>query len=72
MTAIEDKFAAVLQEAEKQGSWAQYAVWVMGDCDSGDDELDEYIRSLYEANESVHRKANQLSLRYDLPFYGGL
>lgn len=65
------RFERTLKEAEEQGSWAAYAVYTMGAADTGDEELDYLLADLYATNESVHRKANQLSLRYDLPLFNG-
>lgn len=59
----------VLRDAEKTGSWAEYAVYMLGDCGSGEDELDNAVANLYEANEAMHRVANKLALRYDLDFF---
>lgn len=63
---------ALLREAEEQGSLAGYAVFVLGEANSSDEQFNEAIRCLYEANETVHRVANQLALRYDVEFFGGL
>lgn len=63
---------AVLREAEQQGSWAEFAVWCMGESYSGDKDLDKAIEELYAANERVHYIANKLALRYDLEAFGGV
>lgn len=63
---------AILREAETQQSWAEYAVFVRGEANSSDEQFNEAIRCLYEANETVHRVANQLAIRYDVEFFGGL
>lgn len=60
-----------LRAAEEQGSWAAYAVYVLGEASSGNEELDSAIAALYSANETVHRIANKLALRYDLEFFEG-
>ncbi len=65
------KFNTFLRKAESIGSWADYAVYCMGECDSTDPALDFAIRELYEANETVHRLANQLALRHDVDFFEG-
>jgi len=57
-----------LREAEKAGTWADYAVETMGEIKSGDEELDQALYRLYTANEDVHRIANKLALRYELDF----
>lgn len=59
----------VLREAEKQGSWAEYAVYMLGDCGSGVRELDNAVEELYIANETMHRVANKLALKHDLDFF---
>lgn len=69
---VASKIDATLRSAEEQGSWAQYAVYILGMPDSGDDDLDEAISRLYIANEDVHRIANKLALRYELEFFGGM
>lgn len=69
---IEEIINRTLREAELQGSWSAYAVFCLGEANTGDADLDEAIRCLYEANESVHRIANKLALRYELEFFGGL
>lgn len=55
-----------LRLAEKLGGWSAYAVHHIGVPDTGDRELDRCLVELYLANEAVHRRANQLALRYDL------
>jgi hypothetical protein len=60
-----------IRAAEKQGSWADYAVYMLGDADTGDEELNVAISDLYRANETVHRIANKLALRYDLEMFEG-
>ena len=65
------KLDTVLRDAESNGGWAMYAVHVLGDADSGDDELDKAIASLYHANEDVHKRANKLALRYNLDLFAG-
>lgn len=71
MTEAASKLDAVLRKAEEEGGWANYAVYCMGSCDSGSGDLDHAIAQLYEANETVHRIANQLALRYDVDFFEG-
>jgi hypothetical protein len=71
MTEAASKINTALREAEKQGGWPEYAVYMLGTTDTGDDVLDGLLAQLYDANESVHRRANQLALRYDLDFYEG-
>lgn len=68
---LASKVDAALRAAEEQGGWANYAVYCLGQADTGDDQLDEYIAALYEANEAVHRRANQLALHYDVDFFEG-
>jgi hypothetical protein len=71
MTEVAYKINAALRRAEEVGGWADYAVYVLGMADTGSEELDEALERLYEANESVHRIANKLALRYDLDLFGG-
>lgn len=59
----------VLREAEQQGGWADYAVYVMGDAECENEELNDAIENLYRANEHMHRVANKLALHYDLDFF---
>lgn len=65
------KLDALFRDAEGHGTWADYAVYTLGDVDSGDEDLDNAISELYIANEAVHRIANKLALRYDVPFFEG-
>ena len=69
--SVLDHLDNVLRAAEEQGSWAEYAVYTLGEVHSGDEELDAAIAELYRANEAVHRIANKLSLRYELDFFEG-
>lgn len=71
MTEVASKLDATLRKAEEEGGWANYAVYCMGSCDSGSDDLNAAIAELYETNEKVHRIANQLALRYDVDFFEG-
>lgn len=64
------KFEQTIKEAEALGGWVDYAVHYLGICDTGDEELDQLLEDLYVANESVHRVANKLSLRYDVGLFG--
>jgi len=66
MTEVAFKINTTLREAETVGSWAEYAVSVLGVANTGDEMLDEYLAELYEANEAVHRRANQLAQHHDL------
>lgn len=68
---MEVKYDRFLRQAEAIGSWADFAVHCMGECDSGEPTLDEAIRNLYEANEAVHRISNKLALRHDVEFFEG-
>jgi methyl-accepting chemotaxis protein len=68
---IADALNKLLRDAENIGSWAEYAVHVLGDSSSGIEELDTAIAQLYSANENVHRIANKLALRYDVDFFEG-
>jgi hypothetical protein len=63
------KVDAALRAAEKAGTWAEYAVEVMGEPDTGDPEFDDAVMGLYIANEEMHRTANKLALRYELELY---
>lgn len=63
------KLDEFFRNAEQHGSWANYAVYCLGNCDSGDDGLDQAIENLYLANERVHFWANKLALRYEVPFF---
>lgn len=72
MSILTDQLAEAVQDAEKRGGWAAYAVYHLGEVNTGDEELDIAIESLYRVNEAVHRIANKLCLRHDLPLYGGL
>lgn len=67
MTAAE-LLQRTFKEAEAQGTWADYAVYTMGETNSGDEELDNAIAFLYSANENVHRIANKLALRHEIDF----
>lgn len=71
MSFLAHKLNATLREAEQQGGWSSYAVWCLGEADSGDRELDIAITELYTANENVHRLANKLALRYNLDMFNG-
>lgn len=64
-------FDDVLREAESWGSWAEYAVWHLGEVNTGEPEFDKLIADLYTINENVHKMANQLALRYDLELFEG-
>ena len=68
---VQQSLDKMYRDAEQIGSWADYAVYMMGDVDSGDENLDAAISELYEANERVHRLANQLALRYEVDFMEG-
>lgn len=64
-------FDTFLREAEKQGSWAEYAVFCLGQADSPESDLNDAIAELYAANENVHRLANKYALRYEVDFFEG-
>lgn len=71
MTATKWLIDTVFRDAEDQGSWSAYAIFCMGEVNSGDKELDKAIEMLYNANEEVYRLANKLALRHNLdPFNG--
>lgn len=72
MTEVASKLDKTFREAEEHGTWAAYAVWCLGDADTGDDALDQYLTDLYRANEQVHKRANQLALRYEIEFFNGM
>lgn len=63
------KVDAAIRRAEQLGTWAEYAVEVMGEPETGDQEFDDAVKGLYIANEEMHRTANKLALRYDLELY---
>lgn len=65
---IAESLNKTFREAEQVGTWADFAVQVMGEANTGDDELDHAIYGLYTANEEVHRLANKLALRHEVDF----
>lgn len=71
MDHTSEQINRTLRDAEQQGGWADYAVYVLGDTDTGDEELNKAITELYVANEAVHRIANKLALHYELEFFEG-
>ena len=58
-------------EAESQGSWAQYAVYKVGNINSGDAMLDRLLNDLFNANEAAHYRANSLAADLDIEFFDG-
>lgn len=64
-----EKLNQSLRDAEACGTLAEFAVFVLGDSDTGSEELDEALTALYAANEAAHRVANKLALRYDLELF---
>lgn len=71
MTEVASKLNRALRDAEAEGSWAEYTVMMLGECDTGDEDLDNALAALYTCNETVHRLANKLALRYDLEMFEG-
>lgn len=72
MTEVEsmaEQLNTFMRNAETVGSLAEMAVFCLGDADTGDEELDKAIESLYRANEHAHRLVNKLALRYDLQMF---
>lgn len=63
------KYADTLMLAQDIGSWAAYAAYMQGDADTGDAELNQLLGKLFEVNEQVHLRANQLSMMHDLPLF---
>lgn len=66
-----DKFKTALELANELGSWPAYASYHIGLADTGDESLDNLLADLYLYNEKVHLRANQLSMKHDLPFFTG-
>lgn len=58
----------VTVDEDFEGSWADFATYHMGAIATGSADLDDAIAELYSANEKVHKIANQLRLRYEVPF----
>lgn len=69
---MEEKFKATLELAEELGSWAAFAAYMLGVTDTGDEDFNNLLADLYSINEKVHLRANQLSLKYELPFFSGI
>lgn len=68
---MDQKFKAALELAQELGSWTAYASYMMGTADTGDQHFDYLLTELYHINEKVHLRANQLSIKNDLPFFTG-
>lgn len=71
MSVLSTKLRIAIVQAQELGGWPNYAVHMLGDCDTGSPELDSALAELYRANETVHRLANQLCLRHGVSLFEG-